>query len=84
MNPTETKTDVTKIIDQLRPIAKEFVDTILKDPIKTTQNNYARAMAMISDIESHHKGMGLLFLIAMQREGYPAMTVAHLKQIFGW
>jgi hypothetical protein len=78
----EQKERFEKAVEMLRPDAKEFTETMLNDPIKTTQNNYGRVMAFLSGIKS--PAMAQLFLIAMVREGYPKQTADTLRQIMGW
>jgi hypothetical protein len=80
----EQKERYLKIVEALRPEAKEFTDQMMKDPIKTTKDNYGKVMAFISKLEEDKKGFGMLFLIAMQKEGYPAGTAGQIRQIMGW
>jgi hypothetical protein len=80
----EQKERFTKIVEALRPEAKEFTNQMLKDPMKTTQNNYGKVMAFISSLEAKKRGFGFLFLMAMEKEGYPSMTASQIRSIMGW
>ncbi len=70
------------IVEKLRPEAKEFVSQMLNDPQKTTKDNYGKVMGLLSGFKDGR--MGFLFLMAMEREGYPKSTANQLRQIMGW
>jgi hypothetical protein len=77
----ERKKKYEEVVEALRPDAKEFVDQMLKDPMKTTKNNYGKVMSFLSQLKPP---MGQLFLMAMVKEGYPKITADQLKQLMGW
>jgi hypothetical protein len=80
----EQKAAIKKVIESLRPEAKEFTDQMLKDPYKTTQNNYGKVMAFLTQLENQQKNFGIIFLMAMEKEGYPKTTADQLRQLLGW
>ena len=77
----ERKKKFEEVVELLRPDAKEFVQEMLKDRMKTTQNNYGKVMSFVSQLKPP---MGQLFLMAMVKEGYPKITADQIKQIMGW
>ena len=80
----EQRTKIEGAINLVMPETKELVASLMNDPFKTTQNNYGKAMAFLSSLEKTSPVYAKVFLMAMQRAGYPAITVAHLRQIMGW
>ena len=70
-----------KAVESVRPEAKEFVDILLKDPMKTTKDNYGKAMAFLSRIEN--KTTQKVFILAMVKEGYPVDTAIQLTSLMG-
>jgi len=80
----EQRERFTKIVDLLRPDAKEHVKELMADPYKTTKDNYAKVMALVSALEKDNKGTGQLFLVAMVKEGYPKQTADQIRSILGW
>jgi len=77
----ERKDALEKLVDELRPIAKEFMDALNKETIVTTKHNYGKVLAFVSDLEHKRKGFGQLFLVAMKREGYPPDTIDILREM---
>jgi hypothetical protein len=77
----ERKEAFEKVVEMLREDAKVFTSQMLKDPMKTTQNNYGKVMGFLSQLKPP---MGQLFLMAMVKEGYPKITADQIKQIMGW
>lgn len=68
-----------KAIEAIRPEAKEFVDAMINEPIKTTENNYGKVMSFLSTFDNPN--LAKLFLVAMVREGYPQTTADQISQI---
>ena len=68
----------SKAIDSLRPEAKEFVESIMKDKFKTTKDNYGKVLAFVSPLG---KNGAMYFLAAMVREGYPKDTAVQISQM---
>jgi hypothetical protein len=68
----------SKAVDSLRPEAKEFVEKIMNDKLKTTKDNYGRVLAFLS---SFNKAESMFFLAAMIREGYPKETAIQISQM---
>ena len=75
----EQKEKYLKAIEAVRPEAKEFVDAIMNEPIKTTENNYGKVMAFLSTLDNQN--IAKLFLVAMVREGYPQTTADQISQL---
>ena len=67
----EQKEKYLKAIEAVRPEAKEFVDAILNEHLQTTKDNYGKVMAFLSDLKPV---LAQIFLLAMEREGYPHET----------
>lgn len=67
-----------QLIESLRPEAKEFVEKIMKDPIKTTKDNYGKVLAFVSGLGRNN---AMYFLAAMVREGYPKTTAMQISQL---
>lgn len=84
MTPEEKKDKFEQAVILITPEAKEFVNSIMRDPIKTTKDNYGKAMSMLTSLEKTSKFVAQAFLIAMHRSGYPTQTVRQLKQIMSW
>lgn len=70
-------------VDVILPEAQEYVDRILRDPIKTTKDNYGKVLAFLTGFPSGSE-TGALFLIALVRAGYPRRTALQLVGIMGW
>jgi hypothetical protein len=86
MTPTEQKELMNKVIEDLRPEAREYVKSIMGDKFKTTKDNYGKVMGFLSSLseKAGTKTAAILFLAAMVREGYPKDTASQLGNIMGW
>lgn len=89
MSETTTITDeqftrIDAAVDVILPEAQEYVDRILRDPIKTTKDNYGKVLAFLSGFPAGGGETAALFLIALVRAGYPQWTALQLVQLMGW
>ena len=75
----ELKEKYLRAIEAIRPEAREFVDSVMNEPLKTTENNYGKVMAFLSTFDNPN--LAKLFLVAMTKEGYPKTTADQISQI---
>lgn len=80
----ETLARIDAALDTIRPEAKEYVDSLGKIKIKTTQDNYGQVLQFLTKLQKDAGEMAPLFLIAMVGEGYPLVTAEQLSTLFGW
>ena len=80
MTQEEKKVALYKMVESIRPEAKECMEMAKEDV--TTRNGYGVVLKMISQFDK--PVMGQVFLLACVAEGFPAQEAALLRQIMGW
>lgn len=71
------------LAEAFAPEAEEFVEMLIgKGVMQTTQNNYGRALGMLS-IMPEQGVMRAAFVDAMETAGYPRETCAFLRGQYG-
>ena len=82
MTVEEQKVKIADAVQSLRPEAKEFLESLKKDRIKTTKDNYGPVMAFLSNFKQ--PVLAQIFLAAMIYEGYPKDTAGAICRLMGW
>jgi hypothetical protein len=77
------KEKIDKAVAHVMPEAKELVERLTSDPMKTTKDNYGRLMSFLSRLGENDKLLQWLMLEAVTRCGYPLQTACQVARILG-
>ena len=84
MEPTMARQKFDKLVEDIRPLAKELIAEAMKTK-HLYQDGYPTVMNMLQEIEQKEgKTAAFLFGYALILEGYPKPTMQKIAKLINW